>query len=614
MTAEAPQASRSAVAFAALLVAVAVIAAYANSLGVPFVFDDAPSITGNATIRQLGSALSPPAGQGLTVDGRPVLNLSLALNYAVGGTAVAGYHAMNIAIHLAAALVLLGLVRRTLLRCGPGWTEASLPLALAVALLWAVHPLQTESVTYVIQRAESLMGLCYLLTLYCFLRGVEAERSAMRGVWYTASVVACLAGAATKEVTASAPLLVLLYDRAFVAGTFRAAWRERWRLYAGLASIWLLLAWLVLGTGGRGGTAGFGIGVTPWDYALTQFQAICHYLWLSVWPDPLIFDYGTEWVKHPADVVPHALVIVALVVGTIWALVRRPALGFLGMWFCCILAPTSSILPGNRQTLAEHRMYLPLAVVLVLLVAGLHRLLARRLSTRRAAYATLAASVAVALVFGGLTVRRNADYRSELALYRDTVAKRPNNAFARYNLGKALAESGAPREAIDQYQVALKLEPGWAHVSYNLGNALSDLGRVAEAAAQYQEAIRLNPAYVKAHYNLGNALVQLGQREGALAAYRRAVELRPDYIEARDNLGGVLLELGRPAEAVAQYEKIVAAGRAGAETLCNLGTACLLLDRPTEAVRHFEAALRLQPNFAVARERLEEARRRAGGR
>jgi tetratricopeptide (TPR) repeat protein len=545
-----------------------------------------------------------------------VLNASLALNYAVGGTAVTGYHALNLAIHAGAALVLLGLVRRTLIRVLPTGdrdpeevSSVALSLAFAVALLWSVHPLQTESVTYVIQRAESLMGLFYLLTLYGFLRGVETDRTRARLAWFMVSVASCLLGAATKEVTASAPLLVLLYDRAFVAGTFREAWKQRWRLYAGLALIWPLLGWLVFGTGSRGGTAGFGINVMPWNYALTQFQAICHYLWLSFWPEPLIFDYGTAWVRHAADVVPYAMIVVTLVGGTTWALWRRPAIGFLGMWFFCILAPTSSFLPGNRQTLAEHRMYLPLAVVVVLTVLGLHRLWLMRLTPRRAALATLVAAVVAVLVLGGLSVRRNSDYRSELALFRDTVVKRPDNAFARYNLGKALAESGAPGEALEHYEAALRLEPGWAHVHYNLGNALSDLGRIAEAAAHFQSAVRLKPDYARAHFNLGNTLLQLDQKEAAREAFTTAVRFRPDFFEARDNLGGVLLELGRPAEAVEQFERLVAAGADSAETRTNLGTACLLLKRPADAVRHFEQALRLKPGFEPAQVRLEEARR-----
>ena len=196
--------------------------------------------------------LCPPS-HGETVSGRPVLNLSLALNYAVSGCDVRGYHVTNLAIHLAAALLLFGIVRRTLPRfrgCGGGQQLARLqlatPLALAIALLWAVHPLQTESVTYIVQRAESLMGLFYLLTLYCFLRGAGSARAIF---WYAGSVLACLLGMATKEVMVSAPLVVLLYDRTFLAGSFREAWRRRWAYYLALAATWLLLAWLVAQTG-----------------------------------------------------------------------------------------------------------------------------------------------------------------------------------------------------------------------------------------------------------------------------------------------------------------------------------------------------------------------------
>jgi hypothetical protein len=177
----------------------------------------------------------------------------------------------------------------------------ALPLALAVALLWTLHPLQTEAVTYVIQRVESLMGLCYLLTLYCLIRSVDSPRPAL---WQGCMVTACLLGMATKEVMATAPLLGLLYDRTFLAGSFREAWQRRRWWYVGLAATWLPLACLVAGTGGnRGGTSGFNVGVAPWAYWLTQFQAVAHYLKLSVWPHPLVFEYGTFWVR-PVEALP----------------------------------------------------------------------------------------------------------------------------------------------------------------------------------------------------------------------------------------------------------------------------------------------------------------------
>ena len=181
--------SRRAVFAAALAIALAALAAYHNSLSGPFIFDDRASIVDNATIRSLwppGPLFSPPAGAG--VGGRPLLNLSYALNTAAGGLNVWGYHALNLAIHIGASLALFGIVRRTALRRG-ATGQGALFLGFATALLWSVHPLQTEAVTWISGRAESLMGLFYLLTLYCFIRSME---SAAPACWYALAVTACL--------------------------------------------------------------------------------------------------------------------------------------------------------------------------------------------------------------------------------------------------------------------------------------------------------------------------------------------------------------------------------------------------------------------------------------
>jgi hypothetical protein len=326
-----------------------------------------------------------------------------------------------------------------------------------VALLWTLHPLQTESVTYIVQRAESLMGLFYLQTLYCFIRGICAERAdasdplAGRAswVWYVLSVASCLLGMATKEVLVSAPLIVLLYDRTFLAGSFHAAWRQRRQVHLALAATWIPLTGLVLHAANRGGTAGFGVGVSFWSYAATQFQALSHYLWLSVWPHPLINDYGVRWMTSVGDVAPYAAVVALLVAATLVALVRRPALGFLGAWFFAVLAPTS-LVPGTRQTLAEHRMYLSLAPVMVLMVLALYAWLGRR-----GRFVLAAAAIGL----GWLTVQRNTVYHSDATIWRDTVAKRPGNAAARNNYGNILAQAGRPEEALAQYEEASRLAP-----------------------------------------------------------------------------------------------------------------------------------------------------------
>ena len=160
--------SPRAILAAIALIVIAVAAAYANSLAGKFVLDDIPSIPGNPAIRHLwplSDALTPPRGAGVTVEGRPVLNLSFAVNFALGGTSVRGYHLANLAIHILACLALFGIVRRTLAGLGDFPRGDALPVACACALIFGLHPLQTESVSYIAQRAESLMGLFFLVSL-----------------------------------------------------------------------------------------------------------------------------------------------------------------------------------------------------------------------------------------------------------------------------------------------------------------------------------------------------------------------------------------------------------------------------------------------------------------
>jgi Flp pilus assembly protein TadD len=531
----------------AALIVLTALAAYRNSFAVPFTFDDATSITENPSIRRLwalGEVLSPPHTVGLTVSGRPLLNLSFAINYALGGAAVQGYHRFNLAIHVLGGLTLLGIVRRTLLQpvLRARFGAAATLLALAAALLWTVHPLQTEAVTYTVQRAESLMGLLYLLTLYCGIRGMDSPAP---GRWQTLAVTASLLGMACKEVMVTAPVLVLLYDRTFVAGTFREAWRRRRRLYLGLAATWLLLGGLVASTGNRGGTSGLGIGVAWWAYGLTQFRAMAYYLWLSLWPHPLVFEYGTEWITRAGQVVPYALVVVPLAAGTLIALRRRPVPGYAAGWFFGILALTS-LVPGKTQMIVEHRMYLPLAGVIALGVPGIYVLAGRR---------SLLACVALAAGLAWLTSQRNEDYRSELSLWYDTVAKRPGNARAQYNLGVAYTHLGRLTEAITRYEEALRIQPDYADPHNNLGAAFAQMGRVDEAMAHFAEALRINPHDASAHYNLARGLAMAGQIPEAIFHYEAALRITPADAEIHYNLGNVYLRTSQLEQAIEQYEQ-----------------------------------------------------------
>lgn len=566
--------------------------AYGRTFSVPLLLDDNPSILNNATIRNLGTAFFPPPGT--TVGGRPVLNLSLALNYSMGGTDVWGYHAVNLAIHALAGLALFGAVRRTLSRRRAPSADL---IAFSTALLWILHPLQTESVTYLSQRAESLMGLLYLLTLYCFIRGAGAAGPGGRP-WSALCVAACLLGMATKEVMVSAPLVVLLYDRTFLAGSFREAWSRRWRVHSGLAATWLILPVLVLSTHGRGGTAGFGSGV-PWpSYALNQLPAIVHYLGLCFWPHPLVFDYGSVLSPPTLRVVPYALAIAGLLALTAWGLLRRPVLGFLGACFFLILAPSSSIIPVATEKMAEHRMYLPLIPVVLLVVVGIRRQLGR---FALPCYLALAAGLFLA------TWQRNEVYRSEEGLWSDTVARCPDSERAHNNLGNVLREKpGMADAAITQYEAALRLKPDYAEAHNNLGCVLETIpGDLDEARKHYEEALRLEPGYADAHYNLGNALDSLGRTPEAISQYGEAIRLRPDFVAARCNLGSALSSSGRNQEAVAQYEEALRLKPDDPVILYNLALELLRAPgRTGEAAALMRELVRLQPGNEAARQAL----------
>lgn len=588
---------RRAIRLAGVGLVLAVLAAYHNSLGGPFVFDDLPAIVANPSIRQLwpiSGVLAPALDGGLTVSGRPLVNLSLALNYAWGGEAVAGYHAFNLLIHVCAGLLLFGLVRRTLLQPVPAarFGPVALPLACGVAALWLLHPLQTAAVTYIVQRAEVLVGFCYMLTLYAFVR---ASGSTRPGPWLALSVAACLAGMGCKEVMVTAPVMVFLYDRTFVAGGFRAAWGRRWGYYLALAGTWLLLAWLVAGTKGRGGSAGFGIEVSSWEYLLTQCQAIVRYLGLVVWPRPLVFDYGLATVGGLTAVWWQALLLGALAAGTAWALVKRPVAGFIGAWFFGLLAPSSSVVPVVTQTMAEHRMYLALAAPLILVAAGLYRWLGRP------AWPVLGV---LALLGGVVTCVRNADYATAEGLWADTVAKRPANARAHHNLGLAELSRGRLAEAERHLRDAIALAPGSSEPLYNLGVILARQGRPAEAIAAYQEAIRLGPDHVGAHNNLANLLVDAGRSAEAGPHYAEAVRRQPGFAGARNSYGKWLIDAGRPAEALAQLEAAIGLKPGMAELHFNAGNACAALGRMTAAADYYQAAIRLEPGHALAHNNL----------
>lgn len=608
-----------------VLLVAAVVAAYHNALPGEFLFDDTESVRDNPTIRSLATAWVPPADSGQTVAGRPLLNFSFALNRVLLGAAPAGFHAVNLGIHVVATLLVF-LLTRAALR-GPvlraRWGDDASGLAAGVALVWGVHPLGTESVTYIVQRAESLAAAWVLLALFAFARGAErpageaAEVSRRRRrLWWTLSFVATLLGVATKEVVAVVPVLAWLYDAAFLAGDVRAAWRARWKTYALLAVAWLPLAFFVAHAGQRGGTAGLGTAIDSWTYLVTQSRAVWLYLKLAFWPAPLVIDHGLPTYAL-AEVWPFAAATVVLLASTVWALRCRPAVGFLGAWFFVLLAPSSSFVPVATQTIAEHRMYLPLAAV----VAGVLVLLWSRIGR-----VTWVVIVLAALAGGLTTWQRNLDYRSEEAMWRLATAQNPENPRPPAALGAVLLNSGRPNEAIPWLTKAAEMAPRDARYRLALARGLANARRWEAAWSEFDAAVRLAPALCEAHVSYGNALAEVGRHADAVAHFERALALKPDLVAVRFNLANALYWSGRVVESLPHYEAALAREPAALDVRTNYAGALVAagnLDRAfaeATAVLHQDAKLApahfvvaqvwfARSDYDVARKELEETLR-----
>jgi protein O-mannosyl-transferase len=573
---------------------------------VPFVFDDELAIVSNPTIRRLSTALFPPNAAemgGLPISGRPIVNLSIAFNYLVGRENVFWYHVVNLLIHAVCGLLLFGVLRRTLLQ--PTLTARfkahAFELALVASVLWTVHPLQTESVTYVSQRAEALLGLFYLFTVWCFIRALEPGAAPKWGRW---AVAGCLLGMATKEVMVSAPIFAALYDRALVAGSWREVWRRRRHLLLALASTWLLLAWFVVRGGGtRGFSAGFGLGVSPWEYLLTQCGALVLYLKLSLWPHPLVLDYGTDIVRFVADVWWQGLVVLALLGATAWAVARNLALGCAGAWFFMILAPSSSVIPLVGQTIAEHRMYLPLAAIIVASVFSGYAYFGRK---------TLLVAAVAAIVLAAVTIRRNQDYATTIRICEDTVAKRPTNARAMALLADYYHRAGQLDPARRWLERSLEIQPDVIPVLNNLGNVWQELREPNKAIGYYQHILVLRPNDVTALNNLGNALIVAGRATEGISQLDTALRLAPQAASTRANLAATLAQSGRLAEAAEQFQALLIAKPDDPEIHAQFAGVLAGLGRRDEAISHLETSVRLQPDNADLHNQLGTQLGRAG--
>ncbi len=582
------------------------ILAYTNGLNAPLVWDDETSIVRNESIRHLGSALVPPPETPVT--GRPLPNLALAVNYALGGVEPVGYHALNLAFVVLTAWLLFGIVRRTLLvrslaqRFGP----AATPVALFAAAWWLLHPLVSETVDYVTQRTESMMGMFLLLTLYASIRARERGSTA----WTATAVAACLAGTASKESMVVAPLIVVLYDLTFGEGSWRERVAGRRVLYSGLAGSWLLLGVLVAGA--ERTTAGFDAGVDPITYAVNQVDALWRYARLTAWPRALVLDYGVPRDLTVGDVPGQTAFVAALFAALAWTIYRRSALTFPFLFVLLTLAPTSSVLPVASEVAAERRMFLPLAALAACVATG-----GWWLSTRASRLggwgrtAVLAGGGLWLAALGARTVARNAEYTSPLTLWALSVERHPHGR-ARLSYAIELLESGRQDEAITQLREAVVDYP---RAKFALGRELAARGDVDEGMPHLRAFVADNPTRadrIPARRMLGRIFASRNQPDAAVDEFKAILQLSPSDSDANASLGDLYTSMNRPAEAEAAYRALIGARPTNPEGYLRLAGVLTKGDQPAQAIDVLQKAIELAPSLPEPRLKLAEVLVRLG--
>lgn len=534
------------------LLCIAVLAAYANAFTGAFQFDDLGSIVNNPAIQRLD-----PAGIWAAFPFRFVGYLTFALNYHFSGLDPVPFHTVNILIHLGAACAALQLAQLTLRRAAaigasPLQGRAADAAAFTAALFFALHPVQTQAVTYIVQRLASLAALWYLGCLALYVSG-RMKLSAGECGATPRLVAAALFGALallTKQNAFTLPLMLLLFEFALFPGGGER--RRRSALLAGLlavSAVALTAVWL-----GHGGlseelsefsreTALLG----RVDYLLAQVNVVRDYFRLLFWPAGQRLEYVVAIPGSPFELptLLSLLLHASLAAAAILCWKRWRAVS-IGIAFCFIaLLIESSVFP-IKDLMNEHRLYLPAFGIFLAAAAALWSAAERwRIPLR----ATAAFVLLLAVLLGVLTHQRNRVWQTPIALWSDAAAKEPGSWRARYNLGKALEETGDLKAARREYEASAQLAAtplAWN----NLGNALLMEGDAEGAIQAYQRAIALSPADGEAHSNLGVAYERRAQPLRAAEEYRKALALDASLATPYLRLGALMAAEGRHADAV----------------------------------------------------------------
>ncbi len=627
-----------------ILILLVALAAYANTFNSPFIFDDEASILDNQVIRDLSTFLS---GAGYAHNPRRFIGyLSFALNYKLAGFNLAGYHMVNLAIHIINGWLVYALVCLTLRtpffsnqELGSGERKPGIDspctmhhapfLPLLVALLFVAHPIQTQAVTYIVQRLASLATLFYLGAILLYVWGRLMQERHGRTihpkvlVFFGLALVTGLAALTTKEIAFTLPFAAILYDFFF----FGKGLKKRYILFI-VAAVTLVVA----GAGILQSDKPLGELISDisritrdsamprLDYLFTQFTVIVTYIRLLFLPvgQNLDYDYPKYVSLFTPQVFFSSLFLLVLFSSALYLYYRSsggsgtgdqgpekgeslhpsPVNGFSRLaafgilWFFLTLSIESSIIPIT-DVIFEHRLYLPSFGAFLAIAAGLSLLMRKTaLSTR-----VIVAAVLI-LLLGATTFHRNSIWGNSISLWRDTAAKSPGKARPHTNLGKLLLLAGEVDEALVEAKYAVKLAPENPEALNNLGTVYKKKGLLAEAITEYRLALRYKPGFIAAFGNLGAALEQQGLLDEAIDSYRKALQINSENMVVHSNLGGVLLKKGRIAEAMTELREAIRMEPDAIQPRNNLAVAYERSGDIDKSIAAYNDILKRNPDYA----------------
>ena len=570
-----------------LLIVAAAVIIYFPSLSGGFIWDDSSIYITNNQIIKSSDGLYRFWCISKELDYYPVSNSTFWIEWRLWGMNPTGYHVTNLIFHIVSTLLIWYILQKL-----------SMPGAFLAALIFAVHPVNVESVAWIAQRKNLMAMVFFLLTILCYLKA-ETQPPPRKplywpgiGFWYRLSLVAFMLGILSKGSVVVLPVLLLgivwwirdvtKWDMVGIAPFFVAA-----VIFTGL-NVWT-----------HSSSTEVIRNVSFVERLLGAGGVIWFYLYKAILPLNLMFVYP-QWNIRAGNLAWWLpLLAVLIVTAVLWWYRKSWSRPLLFAWgfFCVALAPVmglADIYFMKFSLVADHYQHIAIIGVIVLVSTGFSTWRQRLQGVVHCA-ATVIAIIAVGtLAF--LTWRQSGIYCNEITLFRDTLQKNPDCWMAHNNLGYALAQTGRPREALEHYQQALRLEPNIAEFHNNLGNALKDLGRLPEAIEQYRLALKLDPQFAEIYNNLGIALAEAGQWPDAIEQYRQALRLKPYDAEIITNLGVALSNVGRLSEAIKHYQKAVILNPNHVLAHNNLGYALCLKGREQEAIKHFEQSLILKPN------------------